>query len=287
VSDLVEAAGGVVIRGEPGDRDVLLVHRPRYDDWSLPKGKLDGGESHEEAAVREVEEETGWRCALGAPLPEVRYVDAAGRPKRVRYWLMRGRHEDTWRPTDEVDDRRWAGQRDAAAMLSHDHDRGILEAATALDDPISLVRHAKAMARDAWHDDDDLRPLSEKGLGQAAGLLAQLGLTQVRRVVSSPATRCIQTVERLARDLDRPVEPIEALREGTSADQALHAIRSIAGPSVACTHGDVVAAIVRSIPRGERDADATGWKKGSTWVLARDAGEPVDYRYVPPPDGRG
>jgi 8-oxo-dGTP diphosphatase len=287
VSDVVEAAGGVVIRGAPGAREVLLIHRPRYDDWSLPKGKLDDAESHEEAAVREVEEETGWRCSLGARLPEARYVDPSGRPKRVRYWLMRPDHEDDWRPTDEVDDRRWAPQGDAAGTLSYDHDRGILEAAAALDDPISLVRHAKAMPRDAWHEDDDRRPLTEKGLRQAAGLRAQLGLTDARQVVSSPASRCIQTVEPLARDLDRSVEIVESLREGTPARRALDAIRSLAGPSVACTHGDVVAAIVRSIPRVGPDADATGWKKGSTWVLARDGGEPVGFRYVPPPDGTG
>lgn len=275
------------MRGEPGDREILLVHRPRYDDWSLPKGKLNDGESHQEAAVREVEEETGWRCALSARLPDARYVDAAGRPKRVRYWLMRPMQEDAWRPTREVDDRRWAGQRDAAEVLSYDHDRGILDAAAALDDPIYLVRHAKAMAREAWHDDDDRRPLTEKGRRQAAGLPAQLGLKDARQVMSSPATRCVQTVDRLARDLGRAVEIVEALREGTAVREALDVVCALAGPSVVCTHGDVVAAIVRSIPRVGRDADASGWKKGSTWVLARDGGELTDFRYVPPPDGKG
>ena len=85
----VEAAGGVVLRGEPGAGvEVLVVHRPKYDDWSLPKGKLEPGETDEAAAVREVEEETGWRCALGEELPAVRYTDRNGRPKHVRYWHM-------------------------------------------------------------------------------------------------------------------------------------------------------------------------------------------------------
>jgi hypothetical protein len=93
-------------------------------------------------------------------------------------------------------------------------------------------------------------------------------------------------VERLARDLDRPVETLESLREGTPARRALDAIRPLPGESVVCSHGDVVAAIVRSIPGVGDDADATGWKKGSTWVLARDGGEPVGFRFVPPPEGK-
>ena len=86
---IVEAAGGVVARAARRTRaEVLLVHRPKYDDWSLPKGKLEPGETHEAAACREVEEETGWRCALGEELPAVRYMDRQGRPKHVRYWRM-------------------------------------------------------------------------------------------------------------------------------------------------------------------------------------------------------
>ena len=104
-----------------------MVHRPRYDDWSLPKGKLDPGESAEAAARREVEEETGFRCELGAPLPSVRYLDHRGRPKRVRYWTMRpvgGR----FAPNAEVDDLRWLVVEDALALLTYAHDRVVVEA---------------------------------------------------------------------------------------------------------------------------------------------------------------
>jgi 8-oxo-dGTP diphosphatase len=128
--DVVQAAGGVVWRDGDGDEvEILLVHRPRYDDWSLPKGKLDRGETHAGAAVREVEEETGLRCALGAELPSVSYLDAKGRPKVVRYWLMVIERDNGWEPDDEVDARRWVGAATAADHLSYAHDRDVVRAA--------------------------------------------------------------------------------------------------------------------------------------------------------------
>ena len=124
VSEGVFAAGGVVVR----DGKVLLVHRPRYDDWSFPKGKLDGGESFEDAAVREVEEETGLRCSLGRELPSTRYQVGA-RPKLVRYWLMNPEAETPFAPNDETDGLRWLTPDQALELLSYDRDRDVLAAA--------------------------------------------------------------------------------------------------------------------------------------------------------------
>lgn len=125
---VVQAAGGVIWRRSPsGTLEVLLVHRPRYDDWTVPKGKLDAREDHATAAVREVEEETGLRCTLGPELGETSYVDRKGRPKRVRYWAMTpvsGR----FTPTDEVDDLRWLPVDEAQAALTYERDRPVLEA---------------------------------------------------------------------------------------------------------------------------------------------------------------
>ena len=114
----VQAAGGVVLR----DGLVALVHRPRYDDWSLPKGKLDPGESSEEAALREVEEETGLRCSLVRELPTVRY-DVRGRLKEVRYWAMEALDAMPFVPNEEVDEVRWVDPQEALALLSYDRDR--------------------------------------------------------------------------------------------------------------------------------------------------------------------
>jgi 8-oxo-dGTP pyrophosphatase MutT (NUDIX family) len=114
----VHAAGGVVLR----DGRMAVVHRPRYDDWSLPKGKLDPGESSEEAALREVEEETGLRCTLVRELPTVRY-DVRGRLKEVRYWAMEVLDETPFVPNEEVDEVRWVDPQDALGLLSYDRDR--------------------------------------------------------------------------------------------------------------------------------------------------------------------
>jgi 8-oxo-dGTP diphosphatase len=124
VTERVDAAGGVLVQ----DGRVLLVHRPRYDDWTFPKGKLNPGESFEDAALREVEEETGLRCSLGRELPAVRY-QADERPKLVRYWLMTPQSETPFTPNDETDDIRWVTPQDARTLLTYDRDREVLAAA--------------------------------------------------------------------------------------------------------------------------------------------------------------
>ena len=124
----VRAAGGVVWRRDPaGALEVLVVHRPRYDDWTLPKGKLVPGEGDEEAALREVEEETGLCCELGPELPSSAYRDVQGRPKVVRFWAMRPAG-GSFRPHAEVDEIRWLSLREAADALSHAGDRAVLAA---------------------------------------------------------------------------------------------------------------------------------------------------------------
>ena len=125
----MRAAGGVVVRGS-GDRvEVLLVHRPAYDDWTFPKGKADPGESDVDCAVREVEEETGLRCSLGRELPSTEYTDARDRPKLVRYWRMEITG-GSLRFEHEVDDARWLSPSEAAALLSYERDVEVLRHAT-------------------------------------------------------------------------------------------------------------------------------------------------------------
>jgi 8-oxo-dGTP diphosphatase len=128
---MVRAAGGLVTRpiGTAGDEsgiEVLVVHRPRYDDWSLPKGKAEPGERDEDTAKREVEEETGYRCALGKELTTVRYLDRRGRDKQVRYWNMSVIGEVAWEPNEEVDERRWISPAVAATLLTYEADRQLL-----------------------------------------------------------------------------------------------------------------------------------------------------------------
>jgi 8-oxo-dGTP diphosphatase len=123
---VVRAAGGLVVR----DGEVLLVHRPRYDDWTFPKGKADEGESDEDCALREVAEETGLRCRLDRELATTEYVDSRGRPKRVRWWRMTPVGDDGFTPNEEIGELRWISPEDAARLLTYDRDLALLEAAT-------------------------------------------------------------------------------------------------------------------------------------------------------------
>lgn len=126
MTETVRAAGGVVFRrGDDGATQVLIIHRPAYDDWTFPKGKCENGETEEDAAIREVEEETGLRCRLGRELATTRYVDGHGRPKTVRYWLVTpvgGRLE----PNHEVDAARYVELEQAAQLLTYERDRELL-----------------------------------------------------------------------------------------------------------------------------------------------------------------
>jgi 8-oxo-dGTP diphosphatase len=126
----VRAAGGVVV----SDGRVAVIHRPKYDDWSLPKGKLDPGESWEQAALREVREETGVHCRLLDELPPVAYTDNRGRPKTVRYWRMEPAGDAGQIDGSEVDELRWVTPADALALLTHAHDRDLVTAALHLHD---------------------------------------------------------------------------------------------------------------------------------------------------------
>jgi 8-oxo-dGTP pyrophosphatase MutT (NUDIX family) len=125
LSKVIRAAGGIVVRGSGSETEVLLVHRPQYDDWTFPKGKVEPGESDEECAVREVEEETGLLCSLGRELESTSYLDAKKRPKTVRYWVMEV-VGGALRFDFEVDAARWVSFREAESLLTYPRDVGLL-----------------------------------------------------------------------------------------------------------------------------------------------------------------
>jgi 8-oxo-dGTP diphosphatase len=191
-------SAGVVVFG-PQAR-VLLVHRPKYDDWSFPKGKLDRGEQAAVAAVREVEEETGLRVRLGPPLGHQRYRVSAGM-KTVHYWTGRpvGPVDVSgYEPNDEIDQVRWVDVADAPALLSYVHDVATLDEALSWPRKMRtlvVLRHAVARAKKTWRRDDRTRPLLVVGRRQADRLAPVLAAYDVRRLVSSSSTRCVQTLE--------------------------------------------------------------------------------------------
>ena len=280
----IRAGGGVVRRRGRLGPEFALVHRPRYDDWTFPKGKAEDGESDEENAEREVREETGFRCERGPEVATIDYLDHLDRPKTVRYWLMYPAG-GAFAPNAEVDELRWVDAPTAAALLTYDHDPRGAGRARSFDRPVYLVRHAKAGDRDAWIEDDVLRPLSRRGKAQAEGLVTLFRDLEVDHLLSSPAVRCVQTVRPLALARSITIEERDELAEGAPTESALSLVRSRGGAVVMCSHGDVIPAIVLGLAeRGIEMIDPPAWRKGSTWMLERDGGLFTAVRYLGLPD---
>jgi 8-oxo-dGTP diphosphatase len=202
-SRLIKAAGGVAWRpGPDGEPEVLLVHRKKYDDWSLPKGKTEPGEPLPVTAVREVLEEGGARLALGRRLVSVRY-NVGGRPKRVHYWAARVLSVDERAvPNSEVDEVAWVPAARAVGRVSYVHDHGVLAdfaARPAGTVPLILLRHAKAVAKGSWKRSDTVRPLDDSGRYDAKALADLLACFDPRpRLISSTAVRCTDTLRPLS-----------------------------------------------------------------------------------------
>jgi 8-oxo-dGTP pyrophosphatase MutT (NUDIX family)/phosphohistidine phosphatase SixA len=197
---VVRAAGCIVWRPGNWETEILLVHRPRYDDWSYPKGKLDPGETILAAAVRETREETGLCVHLGPRLADQHYTIDNGQPKVVAYWAARAPAEadiSKYKPNDEIDQLRWVTLSAGRRELTHPRDAEILDSFVDSgydSSPLLVIRHGHARSRKGWHKDDSERPLRAQGKRQARELVPLLGAYGVERVISSDAARCVDTV---------------------------------------------------------------------------------------------
>jgi 8-oxo-dGTP diphosphatase len=292
----VVAAGAVLWRPAAGvsadaprrssDVEIALVHRPRYDDWSLPKGKVHRGESHPVAAIREIGEETGFASVLGPRLGDTRYPVPEG-DKVVHYWSARagiGQFE----PNKEVDELRWVAPDSAGPLLTYHYDRDLVGRFSTQfppPAPLLLVRHAKAGDRRKWHGDDDLRPLTGKGRRQAAHLDQLLGCFGPTRAYAAPPVRCAQTIQPLADRLGLRIEPEPLLSEdGYWEDPAAGLARLLElvdqpGIPVICSQGGVIPDLVSELV-GLLDAPSS---KASTWVLGFAEAKVVTADYYPQP----
>lgn len=270
--------------------EVALVHRPRYDDWSLPKGKLEPRESIRAAAWREVGEETGARVALGRFLARTRYRVGADR-KVVDYFAARY-VSGAFEPSDEVDELRWVPVAEARDLLGPD--RAVLTPFTQLPADLTtllLVRHAKAGSRAQWQDADDLRPLSNNGVRQLPGVRTTGTVYGADRVFSAPLVRCVATVQPIADDLGERITEEKLVSEKSysgNEDATVNRVLEIVeagGVPVICSQGGVIPDLVarlatRSGRPPERRLTA---KKGSVWALFFDGDQLVaaDYLEVP------
>ena len=287
----IQAAGAVLWRAAGRGAQVALVHRPKYDDWSLAKGKLEPGEHVLLAAVREVREETGLEVNLGRRLPTVGYL-VDGQPKRVDYWAARAdREAGVFAPNSEVDRMEWTAASQAAAQLSYPHDAPVLHdfsAGPKLTVPLILVRHASAGSKSRRRKDDRLRPLDPRGQEQARMLARLLRCFGAARVISSPAERCLATVRPYAEAAGVPVEtepafgPGEdtrkkAARQAAAADLAQSAVQAAASaaadpePVVICAHRENMPVLLAAVcdRLGAEVPAGPALRKAGFWVLHR------------------
>jgi 8-oxo-dGTP diphosphatase len=273
----VRAAGGVLWRHTPtGELTIALVHRPRYDDWSLPKGKLHRDEPTLVAACREVLEETGVRPIAGPRLPSVSYpvaVSGGGTAdKTVDYWAMRAGSASDFEPDHEVDDVAWLSIGDAVARLTYAHDVEVVNAFTALPqarDVVVLIRHGHAGERGSWPGPDTARPLDENGSQRSARLAEILRWYVPERLISAPPRRCVQTLHPLAGLLDRPIDVAAGFAEDADPVTAAADLRELGragGSTVVCSQGKIIPKVLAALDPDPAPASFRT-PKGAGWVL--------------------
>lgn len=286
----VYAAGAVVWRIVDGKLRILLIHRTKYRDVTLPKGKVDPGEMLAETAVREVQEETGIRVSLGVPVGVSRYNLASMKQKVVHYWAAEATDDairaSTFVPNREIAAIEWASVKKARERLSYPVDHEILDFfARLVEDgalrtfPLIVLRHAKALSRSEWDGTDAERPLADRGRRQAKSIVGPLRAFGVRKIVTSDAVRCVETVKPLAKALDRKAVRTglisqDAWEDGTSDLRSVVGRRVRSGkPAVLCSHGPVLPGLLSEI------ALATATIQGSYLSSAADL-EPAAFSVV-------
>lgn len=273
--------------------EVGLIHRPRYDDWTLPKGKAEPGETIFATAVREIAEETGHRAHLGRHLRRVTYDINESTTKHVEYWAARA-VEGEFAPSHEVDEFGWFELEKARRRLTYRLDRKILAEFAALPPDLHtflLIRHAKAGRRAKYRGDDALRPLEKIGRTQAQALAELLQLFGAEQLHAADRVRCLQTLGPLAEQLgtDVAVEPLlteEAYRSDADATRArlVELARDESSVRALCSQGKVIApAISWWADRDGVTLPANRNRKGSVWVISMCDGAMVAADHIASP----
>ncbi len=287
------AAGAVLWRkSEKKKIEVLIIHRPKYDDWTFPKGKAEIGEPLIACAYREVLEETNIETAFGPYLGEVEYLTNDGK-KKVSYWAAKVIKEKEFNPNAEVDQLKWVEVKKVKELLTLNTDKKILEQFLKIEPdtkPFILLRHAKAVTRDEWQGEDDDRPLDSYGQNQAKRLLAMYQVFNLEQIHSSDAVRCYDTVVAIAKGLNIKLEVTGKLSEDTykkdkekAFDYANDLMKSNESVLL-CSHNPILPKMLNKLTKkSEVDADEGKLLPADGWVIHRIGKEVIQIDRIDSP----
>jgi 8-oxo-(d)GTP phosphatase len=293
MSSPILAAGAVLWRkSEKKKIEVLIIHRPKYDDWTFPKGKAEIGEPLIACAYREVLEETNIETAFGPYLGEVEYLTNDGK-KKVSFWSAKVVKEKEFKPNAEVDQLKWVEVTKVKELLTLDTDRKILEQFLQIEPdtkPLILLRHAKAVTRDEWQGEDDDRPLDSYGQNQAKRLLAMYQVFNLEQIHSSDAVRCYDTVVAIAKGLNIKLEVTGKLSESTfkkdkekAFDYAKDLIK-LNESVLLCSHNPILPKMLNKLTKkSEVDADEGKLLPADGWVIHRIGKEVIQIDRIDSP----
>lgn len=288
---MIRAAGALLWRENQSRAvEIALVHRPQYKDWSLPKGKLEASETALSCAYREVYEETGIRARFTRQLGSVEYEDN-GSLKRVKYWVAESTNPETeFQANPEVDRLDWLSPEEAINRATHASDREIIQKYLEIEgrtDTLIILRHAKALERGDWDDDDALRTLDARGLSQATRLIDHLLPFAIDEIYTSNFTRCVQTVEPLGQSRGLPVTQVPSLNETTfehDPERSIsfaNALKQDEKNILICSHNPVIPTMLRAIINTKlKNKDLIKLEPGDAWLVHRIKGEVVALDYL-------
>jgi 8-oxo-dGTP diphosphatase len=279
---VIRAAGALLWREiAAGEIEIALVHRPRYDDWSLPKGKIDENETALACAYREVFEETGIRA--------VEYEDN-GAQKRVKYWVAQALGASDFVANEEVDQLRWLNPTDSIELATHQSDKEMIERFLEIEGPtdtLIILRHTKALERGDWDGDDSLRTLNENGIAQAQALINHLAPFAIDEIYTSDFTRCVQTVSPLGESRGLVVSKVPSLNEATFESDPersisfANALKQDERNILICSHNPVIPTMLRGILNTKlKNKDLIKLEPGDAWLVHRVKGEIVALDYL-------
>jgi phosphohistidine phosphatase SixA/8-oxo-dGTP pyrophosphatase MutT (NUDIX family) len=283
MSEAISAAGAVVWRKHKDNfTEVAIIHRPKYDDWSFPKGKLEVGESLIACAHREVLEETNLQTEFGPHLGQVEYFTPDGL-KKVTYWSAKVIAEKPFRANTEVDQLKWIPITKVIEVLTNETDKEIFDKFVKVkfnSKPFILLRHAKAITRDEWQGEDDDRPLSSSGQNQAMRLLSTYQVFNIDQIHSSDAVRCYDTVKSMAKGLDIKLEVSSKLSENTykkDKEKAFDYVSELIKEDksiLICSHNPILPKMLNKLTKkSEIEADEDKLSPADGWVIHRSGKE--------------